>query len=130
MLFINSGADRILALDVTGTVVRDTGPIEGLNPGGGNFGPDGRYYVGLRSKRGIMAFDQSLAAKREYLFPGHAVPFPQGFTFDATGRTFWASGNGPKRTAFEGPPGVGECSRLRAPTFTPGDIGNCRRQRT
>jgi hypothetical protein len=41
LLFLNSGADRILALDRNGDVVRDTGPIEGLNPGGGNFGPDG-----------------------------------------------------------------------------------------
>lgn len=49
LLFLNSGADRLLAIDAAGKVVRDTGRIAGLNPGGGNFGPDGRYYVGLRS---------------------------------------------------------------------------------
>ena len=38
--FLNSGADRVLALDRNGKVVRDTRAIEGLNPGGGNFGPD------------------------------------------------------------------------------------------
>jgi hypothetical protein len=43
LLFVNSGADRVLALDRNGKVVRDTGPIEGLDPGGGNFGRDGRY---------------------------------------------------------------------------------------
>ena len=38
----NSGANRVLALDREGRVVRDTGPIQGLNPGGGIFGSDGR----------------------------------------------------------------------------------------
>jgi hypothetical protein len=42
LLFLNSGADRVLAISSDGSVVRDTGRIEGLNPGGGNFGPDGR----------------------------------------------------------------------------------------
>jgi hypothetical protein len=95
LLFVNSGADRILALDITGKVVRDTGPIEGLNPGGGNFRPDGRYCVGLRSQRSIMAFDQGLDVKGEYLLPKDFVPFPRGFAFDATGRFFLASGIGP-----------------------------------
>src|ERR1700688_2597672 len=35
LLFLNSGSDRVLALDASGTVVRDTGQIEALNPGGG-----------------------------------------------------------------------------------------------
>lgn len=38
LLYLNSGANRILGLDANGRVVRDTGPIEGLNSGGGNFG--------------------------------------------------------------------------------------------
>ena len=42
LVFLNSGADRLLAIDTTGEVVRDTGRIAGLNPGGGNLGPDGR----------------------------------------------------------------------------------------
>src|SRR5579863_10190988 len=60
LLFLNSGADRVLAISSDGYVVRDTGRIEGLNPGGGNFGPDGRYYVGLRSTRTIIALPTSL----------------------------------------------------------------------
>src|SRR5579859_4360493 len=44
LLFLNS-ADRVLALDADGKVVRDTGAIAGLNPGGGVFGLDGRYYA-------------------------------------------------------------------------------------
>jgi hypothetical protein len=54
LLFLNS-ADRVLALDQAGKVVRDTGVIAGLNPGGGTFGPDGRYYVGLRGARTVLA---------------------------------------------------------------------------
>jgi hypothetical protein len=34
LLYLNSGQDRVLAVGADGTVVRDTGPIEGLNPGG------------------------------------------------------------------------------------------------
>jgi hypothetical protein len=33
LLFPNSGADRVLAISSDGRVVRDTGRIEGLNPG-------------------------------------------------------------------------------------------------
>lgn len=56
LLFLNNGTERVLAIDRDGRVVRDSGRSEGLNSGGGNFGPDGRYYVGLRSKRTVMAF--------------------------------------------------------------------------
>ena len=54
LLFLNS-ADRVLALDQAGKVVRDTGVIAGLNPGGGTLGPDGRYYLGLRDARTVLA---------------------------------------------------------------------------
>ena len=38
LLYLNSGQDRVLAVGADGTVVRDTGLIEGLNPGGGISG--------------------------------------------------------------------------------------------
>jgi hypothetical protein len=79
LLCLNSGADRVLALDRDGRVVRDTGPIAGLNPGGGNFGPDGRYYVGMRSARTIMALAIVLDAAGEPILPPGIVPFPRGF---------------------------------------------------
>src|SRR5579863_7829025 len=60
LLFLNSGADRVLAISSDGRVVRDTGWIEGLNPGGGVLGRDGRYFVGLRGERTIAAFSLSL----------------------------------------------------------------------
>jgi hypothetical protein len=74
LLFVNSGSDRILALDRNGHVVHASRNIVGLNPGGGNFGPDGRYYVGLRSERTIMAFARKLDGVGEYILPPHVVP--------------------------------------------------------
>jgi DNA-binding beta-propeller fold protein YncE len=94
-LFLNSGADRVLALDRSGKVIRDTGPIEGLNPGGGNFAPDGRYCVGSRSARTIMAFPAQLDGAPERILPPGVVPFPRGFAFGRGGRLFLASGIGP-----------------------------------
>ncbi len=96
LLFLNSGSDRVLAISSQGRVVRDTGRIEGLNPGGGNFGPDGRYFVGLRSTRTIIALSPSLDAAVEHLLPPRVVPFPRGFAFGHDGRLFLASGIGPK----------------------------------
>ena len=95
LLYLNSGRDRVLALDVSGTIVRDTGPIEGLNPGGGNFGPDGRYYVGLRSTRTVTAFPHTLDAPGEHFLAPRIVPFPRGFAFGRDGRLFLGSGIGP-----------------------------------
>ncbi|HUN42581.1 MAG TPA: hypothetical protein VMU81_19990 [Acetobacteraceae bacterium] len=94
LLFLNS-TDRVLALDATGRIVRDTGAIERLNPGGGTFGPDGRYYIGLRTARTILALPASLADAGEQALPDGIVPFPRGFGFDTRGRLFLASGIGP-----------------------------------
>src|SRR5271169_5822703 len=109
LLFLNSGADRVLAISSDGRVVRDTGRIEGLNPGGGNFGPDGRYFVGLRSTHTVMAFSTTLDAAGEHLFPPGIVPFPRGFAFGHDGQLFLASGIGPN--------GQGDNTIL---AFTPG----------
>jgi hypothetical protein len=95
LLFLNSGADRVLAIDRHGKIVRDTGTIDGLNPGGGNFGPDGRYHVGLRSARTIMAFSPKLEMAGETVLSAGVVPFPRGFAFGRDGRLFLASGIGP-----------------------------------
>jgi DNA-binding beta-propeller fold protein YncE len=95
LLYLNSGQDRVLALDAAGTVVRDTGPIKGLDPGGGNFGPDGRYYVGLRSARTVTAFPRTLDAPSQHFLAPGIVPFPRGFVFGRNGRLFLGSGIGP-----------------------------------
>jgi hypothetical protein len=95
LLFLNSGADRVLALDRNGRVVRDTGPIPHLDPGGGVFGPDGRYHVGSRSARTIVAFPPMLDGAEERVLPEGIVPFPRGFGFSADGTLFLSSGVGP-----------------------------------
>lgn len=95
LLFLNSGSNRILAFDGKGRVVRDSGVIAGLNPGGGNFGTDGRYYVGLRAARTIMAFAPTLDGAGEVVLPSAVVPFPRGFAFGKDGTLFLASGIGP-----------------------------------
>jgi hypothetical protein len=95
LLFLNSGADRVLGIDCEGAVIQDSGPIEGLNPGGGNFGPDGRYYVGSRGARTVIAFSAELDAAGEQVLPPGIVPFPRGFAFGHDGRLFLASGIGP-----------------------------------
>jgi hypothetical protein len=93
-LFLN-GADRVLALDAASKVVRDTGLIAGLNPGGGVSGPDGRYYVGLRSARTILSLAPDLKGAGEHALPAGILPFPRGFGFNAEDRLFLASGIGP-----------------------------------
>jgi len=95
LLFLNSGSNRILALDGKGRVVGDGGAIAGLNPGGGNFGPDGRYYVGSRAARTIIAFAPTLDKPGEPVLPSAVVPFPRGFAFGEDGTLFLASGIGP-----------------------------------
>lgn len=95
LLFLNSGSDRILALDHTGAVVRRSELITGLDPGGGNFGPNGRYYVGLRRDRTIAAFPTDLQLASTIILPKGIVPFPRGFAFGKDDRLYLASGVGP-----------------------------------
>jgi DNA-binding beta-propeller fold protein YncE len=95
LLFLNSGSDRVLALDRNGKVVRDTGPLPQLDLGGGTFGPDGRYYVGLRNARTIMALSATLDDAGERILPPGIVPFPRGFAFSGDGALFLSSGIGP-----------------------------------
>ena len=94
LLFLNS-SERVLALDEAGRVVRDSGVIAGLNPGGGVFGPDGRYYIGLRDARTVLALPPALTTPGEPVLPNGVVPFPRGFGFGAKGKLFLASGIGP-----------------------------------
>jgi len=95
LVYLNSGDDRVLALDPHGGVVLDSGPIDGLDPGGGTFGPDGRYYIGLRRRRTILALPARLDRAGEPLLPDGVVPFPRGFGFGSGGEFYLASGVGP-----------------------------------
>jgi DNA-binding beta-propeller fold protein YncE len=95
LLFVNSGTDCIAALDPGGQVVRTTSTMPGLNPGGGVFGPDGRYYAGSRTEGTILAFPKQLDSVGEYVLPVHVVPYPRGFGFGLDGTRFLASDVGP-----------------------------------
>jgi DNA-binding beta-propeller fold protein YncE len=95
LIYLNSGDDRVLALDHHGHVVLDSGRIPDLDPGGGTFGPDGRYYVGVRRRRTILAMPATLDGPGEALLPDDIVPFPRGFGFAADGQLYFASGTSP-----------------------------------
>ena len=95
LVYVNSGADRVLALDRRGEVALDSGRIDGLDPGGATFGPDGRYYVGLRRRRTILALPPHLDLEGETVLPDGIVPFPRGFGFGPDGDLYLASGVGP-----------------------------------
>jgi hypothetical protein len=95
LVYLNSGDDRILALDQDGAVVVDSGRIDGLDPGGGLFGPDGRYYVTMRQRKTVLALPASLDHVGTPLLPDGAVPFPRGFGFGPDGEVYLSSGIGP-----------------------------------
>jgi DNA-binding beta-propeller fold protein YncE len=95
LVYLNSGDDRIIALDLHGYVVRDSGRIRGLDPGGAEFGPDGRYYVTMRRERAIRAVPAALDGEGVFLLPEGIVPFPRGFGFGRDGRLYLASGVAP-----------------------------------
>ena len=95
LIYLNSGDDRVLALDRRAAVVRDSGRVPGLNPGGAVFGPDGRYYLTQRSRRTILSMPATLDGSAEPLLPDAVVPFPRGFAFAPDGQLYLASGVGP-----------------------------------
>jgi hypothetical protein len=95
LVYLNSGEDRVLALDLDGCVVRDSGRIPGLDPGGAEFGPDGRYYLTVRRQQTIRGMPAALDAEGDNLLPEAIVPFPRGFGFGPDGRLYLSSGVGP-----------------------------------
>jgi DNA-binding beta-propeller fold protein YncE len=95
LVYVNSGDDRVVALDHHGQVVHDSGRIPGLDPGGLTSGPDGRYYLTLRQRRTILAMPPALDGGGATLLPDGVVEFPRGFGFAGDGRLYLASGIGP-----------------------------------
>jgi DNA-binding beta-propeller fold protein YncE len=95
LVYLNSGDDRILALDLRGNVVHDSGRRRGLDPGGAEFGPDGRYYVTMRRQRTILAMPAARDGEGEPFLPEGIVPFPRGFGFGSDGLLYLSSGVAP-----------------------------------
>jgi hypothetical protein len=91
-VYLNSGDNRILAVGQDGAVCLDSGRIEGLDPGGGMFGPDGRYYITVRTQGTKVAFPASLDHEGTPLLPERAVPFPRGFGFGPNNHVYLSSG--------------------------------------
>jgi DNA-binding beta-propeller fold protein YncE len=94
-VYVTSGDDRVLALDMNGSVILDSGRKEGLDAGGGAFAPDGRYCVTLRRRGTILALPPRLDTEGEPLLADGAVPFPRGFGFGDGGQLYLSSGIGP-----------------------------------
>jgi hypothetical protein len=128
LVYLNSGADRLVALDHRGHVVRDSGRLPGLDPGGAIFGPDGRYYVGTRRRRTILALPAALDGDPEPVLPDGVVPFPRGFGFSADGRLYLASGVGPSGQGdntilvFDRDAGPRELGLISDPELSPLDL--------
>ena len=95
LIYVNSGDDRVLALDKNGNVTLDSGRQEGLDAGGGTFAPDGRYCVTLRRRGTILALPPRLDTEGEPLLPDGTVPFPRGLGFADDGQLYLSSGIGP-----------------------------------
>jgi DNA-binding beta-propeller fold protein YncE len=115
LVYLNSGDDRVLALDWHGQVALDSGRIDGLDPGGGTFGPDGRYYVGLRRRRTILALPARLDHEGEPVLPDGIVPFPRGCGFGPGGELYLASGIGPSGEGENTIAVFGQGGALRTP---------------
>jgi DNA-binding beta-propeller fold protein YncE len=94
LLYMNSADDRVLAIDLHGASC-DSGPIHALDPGGGAFGPDCRYYLTVRRRRTILAMPAELDRRGDSVLPDGIVPFPRGFGFARDRQLYLASGVGP-----------------------------------
>ena len=88
--YVNNGNKRVLALDQKGQVLKTPARSTPSIPGGGVFGPDGRYYVGSRRLRTIMAMPARLDGPAIPFLPPDVVPFPRGFAFAPDDRIFLA----------------------------------------
>ena len=95
LVYVNSGDDRVLALNYGGEVALDSGCLPELDPGGAVFGPEGRYYLTVRRRGTVLGLPANLQNGATVLVPEGAVPFPRGFGFGSDGQFYLSSGIGP-----------------------------------
>jgi DNA-binding beta-propeller fold protein YncE len=79
----------------SGRFLRALADVPGLDPGGGKFGLDGRYYVGSRSQQSIIAFEIAPDSRPSIFVPGGTVGFPRGLACSPDGNYFLAGGVDP-----------------------------------
>ena len=115
LVYLNSGDDRIVALDLHGNVVRDSGRMPGLDPGGGEFGPDGRYYVTMRRQRTIRAMPAALDEKANSSCRRASSRSRAGSASGDDGRLYLASGVAPSGARRQHHRGVRSLRTLRTP---------------
>jgi DNA-binding beta-propeller fold protein YncE len=95
-VLVNNGDDRILKFEAaSGKFLGSLSFRPGLDPGGGKFGWDGRYYVGSRSEKSIIAFDVAGDGEPSIFVPGTFAKFPRGLAASSSGALYVASGTHP-----------------------------------
>jgi DNA-binding beta-propeller fold protein YncE len=128
LVYVTSGNDRVLALDMKGNVALDSGRKEGLDGGGGAFAPDGRYCLTLRRRGTILAVPPQLDTEGKPLLPYGSVPFPRGFGFGHDDQLYLSSGIGPAGqgdntvTIFDSDGGLRNARLVSDPELSPLDL--------
>jgi DNA-binding beta-propeller fold protein YncE len=128
LVYVTSGDDRVLALDMSGNVTLDSGRKAGLDGGGGTFAPDGRYCLTLRRRGTILSLPPQLDADGRALLPDGSVPFPRGFGFGRDGQLYLSSGIGPAGqgdntiTVFDSDGGLRNARLVSDPELSPLDL--------
>jgi hypothetical protein len=93
---VSNGDDKLLVFDAkSGGYFGELPSVPGLNPGGSKFGKDGRFYVGSRSQRRVIAIDVLKHTPPETFILGTYVTFPRGLAVAPTGELYLASGTDP-----------------------------------
>jgi hypothetical protein len=99
LLYLNSGQDRVLALDTRGTVVRDTGPIEGLNPGGGISVRMADITSAYAARAQSRHFRAPSTRPASIFLRGESCHFRADLLSVVMGDCFWALGLAPRARA-------------------------------